>query len=230
MQSAVIHYPGSTGARELVRVLQAVSGREPQKIWHKETSLPADLDLVALPGGASFGDALRPGALAARAPIMAAVAGFAARGGMVLGLGNGFQVLTEAGMLPGALMLNAGLKFISRDVHLRVETDQSPFTGSYSPGAVIRLPIAHGAGKYHAGSQVLAELQDDQRIAFRYCLADGSKGGNPNGSADDIAGLLSANRRVLGMMPHPERLADPALGGNDGAGIFESLLQAVAAS
>lgn len=224
MRSAIILFPGSTGERELARALHAITGSEPQQIWHKERSLPAGIDLVALPNGASFGDALRPGAIAARAPIMEAVAGFASRGGMVLGLGNGFQILTEAGLLPGVLMQNAGLKFVSRDVYLRVETTDSPYTGRYRKGAVIRLPVAHGSGSFHADARILAELRDEGRIAFRYCRADGSAGGNPNGSVDDIAAVLSANRRVLGMMPLAERRADPALGPSDGAEIFKSLL------
>lgn len=228
MHSAVIVFPGSTGERDLARALQSFSGRAPAMIWHKETSLPAGIDLVALPGGASFGDYLRPGAIAARAPIMEAVAGYAARGGLVLGLGNGFQVLTEAGMLPGVLMLNAGSRFTARDVHLRVTGSDTPFTSAYPSNAVIRLPIAHHAGNFHGSESVLAELRDEDRIAFRYCRPDGGQGGNPNGSADDIAGILSANRRVLGMMPRPERRADPALGGMEGAGVFESLMQAVA--
>lgn len=228
MRSAIILFPGTSGERELARALRAAGGVEPQQIWHKERALPAGIDLVALPGGASFGDALRPGAIAARAPIMEAVAGFAKRGGLVLGVGNGFQVLTEAGLLPGALLRNAGLKFISRDVHLRVESDQSPFTNAHEQGAVIRLPIAHGAGNYHADAPVLEELRASNRVAFRYCGADGEEGGNPNGSADNIAGVLSANRRVLGMMPLPERRADPALGPADGLGIIKGVIEAVA--
>src|SRR5690625_1246233 len=228
MRSAIILFPGSTGERELARSLRAACGCEPQPIWHKEALLPAGIDLVALPNGASFGDALRPGAIAARAPIMEAVAGFAARGGVVLGLGNGFQVLTAAGLVPGVLMKNKVLQLISQDVHLRVETADSPFTGRYRKGAVIRLPVAHGAGNFHADARILAELRDQDRIAFRYCGADGSAGGNPNGSKDDIAGVLSANRRVLGMMPLPERRADPVPGPSDGAEIFKSLLGKVA--
>src|SRR5690625_3397309 len=228
MRSAIILFPGSTGERELARSLRAACGCEPQPIWHKEALLPAGIDLVALPNGASFGDALRPGAIAARAPIMEAVAGFAKRGGLVLGVGNGFQVLTEAGLLPGALLRNAGLKIIYRDVHHRVEGDQSPFTNAFEPGAVIRQPVAHGAGNYHADAPLLAELRDSGRVAFRYCREDGAEGGNPNGSADGIAGVLSANHRVLGMMPLPERRADPALGPEDGLGIIKGVIEAVA--
>jgi phosphoribosylformylglycinamidine synthase len=158
---------------------------------------------------------------------MRAVADFARRGGIVLGICNGFQVLIEAGLLPGALMRNAGLKFVCRDVHLRVETSASAFTNAWNAGTVIRVPVAHHDGNYVADEHTLAELRQGDRVAFRYCWPDGTAGDNPNGSVDDIAGILSANRRVLGLMPHPERLADPALGGTDGAGMFHGLVRAV---
>lgn len=227
MRTAVIVFPGSNCDRDIAVALGQAAGRPVTMVWHKETALPDGLDVIAIPGGFSFGDYLRCGAIAARAPIMRAVADFAGRGGIVIGICNGFQVLIEAGLLPGALMRNAGLKFVCRAVHLRVETSDSPFTGAYNAGAVIRVPVAHHDGNYIADERTLAELRDGDRVAFRYCRPDGSPGGNPNGSVDDIAGVLSANRRVLGMMPHPERLADPALGGVDGAGVFRSLAGAV---
>ena len=228
MRTAVIVFPGSNCDRDLATALGQAAGRPAVMVWHKETALPAGLDVVAVPGGFSFGDYLRCGAIAARAPIMRAVADFASRGGVVLGICNGFQVLIEAGLLPGALMRNTGLRFVCRDVHLRVETSGSPFTCALNAGAVIRVPVAHHDGNYLADAETLARLKAEDRIAFRYCRPDGSAGDNPNGSLDDIAGVLSANRRVLGTMPHPERLADPALGGTDGAGVFRSLVRAMA--
>lgn len=227
MKTAVIVYPGSNCDRDIAVALGDAAGEPARMVWHKDTALPAGVDVVAIPGGFSFGDYLRCGAIAARAPIMRAVVDFAERGGIVLGICNGFQVLIEAGLLPGALMRNAGLKFVCRDVLLRVETSASPFTGAYNAGTVIRVPVAHHDGNYIADRRTLAELRDGDRVAFRYCQPDGSAGDNPNGSTDDIAGVLSANRRILGMMPHPERLADPALGGTDGLGVFRSLVQAL---
>ncbi len=220
MKSAVIVFPGSNCDRDMAVALERASGRRPAMVWHKDAALPEGLDLAALPGGFSFGDYLRCGAIAARSPIMRAVAEFAARGGHVLGVCNGFQVLIEAGLLPGALMRNAGLKFICRDVTLRVETADTPFTRAYGAGARITTPIAHHDGAYVADDETLARLRGEDRIAFRY--ADE----NPNGSREAIAGIVSSNRRVLGMMPHPERLADPELGGTDGAPLFEGLARA----
>lgn len=228
MKTAVIVFPGSNCDRDIAAALGAAAGEPAKMVWHKETSLPAGLDVVAVPGGFSFGDYLRCGAIAARAPIMRAVADFAHRGGIVLGICNGFQVLIEAKLLPGALMRNAGLKFVCHDTHLRVETSDSPFTNACNAGTVLRIPVAHHDGNYIADPPTLADLHDGDRIAFRYCRADGSAGDNPNGSADDIAGILSANRRVLGLMPHPERLADETLGGVDGTAIFRSLAGMVA--
>ena len=227
MRTAVIVFPGSNCDRDIAVALGAAAGEPARIVWHKETSLPPGIDMVAIPGGFSFGDYLRCGAIAARAPIMRAVADFAGRGGIVLGICNGFQVLIEAGLLPGALMRNAGLKFVCRDVHLRIETSASAFTNAWNAGTVIRVPVAHHDGNYVADEHTLAELRQGDRVAFRYCRPDGTAGDNPNGSVDDIAGILSANRRVLGMMPHPERLADPALGGTDGVGMFHSLVRAV---
>ena len=227
MKSAVIVFPGSNCDRDMAVALTEATGRKAEMVWHKDASLPDGLDVVAIPGGFSFGDYLRCGAIAARSPIMRAVADFAARGGHVLGVCNGFQVLCETGLLPGVLMQNAGLKFVCRDVHLRVETTDSPFTNAYGNGGVIRIPVAHHEGNYIVDDEMLAVLKGDQRVAFRYCAPDGGEGGNPNGATDDIAGVLSRNRRVLGMMPHPERLSDAALGGQDGAKLFQSLVSAM---
>ncbi|PKP79563.1 MAG: phosphoribosylformylglycinamidine synthase subunit PurQ [Alphaproteobacteria bacterium HGW-Alphaproteobacteria-2] len=216
MKAAVIVFPGSNCDRDLAVAFRAAFGTEPAMVWHKETALPPGLDLVGLPGGFSFGDYLRCGAIAARSPIARAVADFAHRGGHVLGICNGFQVLTETGLLPGALMRNAGLKFVCRDVRLRVETVDSPFTNAYRAGEEISVPVAHHDGNYIADPDTLARLRGEDRVAFRYL-------DNPNGAMDDIAGVLSQNRRVLGMMPHPERAADLALGGTGGAALFASL-------
>ncbi len=230
MKSAVIVFPGSNCDRDLAVALTRATGREAQMVWHKDAALPGGLDMIAIPGGFSFGDYLRSGAIAARAPIMRAVVGFANRGGLVLGVCNGFQVLVEAGLLPGTLMRNQTLKFVCRDVHLSVETADSPFTNAYGNRRVITVPIAHHDGAYIADADLLERLRGEDRIAFRYVDLQGEPvaQANPNGSADNIAGVLSANRRVLGMMPHPERLADRELGGTDGAVLFESLCGALA--
>jgi len=230
MKSAVIVFPGSNCDRDLAVALTQATGRQTQMVWHKDAALPDGLDIIAIPGGFSFGDYLRCGAIAARAPIMRAVVEFANRGGLVLGICNGFQVLIEAGLLPGTLMRNQTLKFVCRDVNLSVETTDSPFTNAYGNRRVITVPIAHHDGAYIAGADLLARLKGEDRIAFRYVDAGGEPGAgaNPNGSADNIAGVLSANRRVLGMMPHPERLADRQLGGADGALLFDSLCAALA--
>jgi phosphoribosylformylglycinamidine synthase len=197
------------------------AGADVSMIWHKETALPAGLDLVALPGGFSFGDYLRCGAIAARSPILRGVTDFAGRGGHVLGVCNGFQVLIEAGLLPGALMRNAGLRFLCMNVALRVETADSVFTAGYARGATIELPIAHHDGNYFAAPDTLRRLAGEARIAFRYC-------DTPNGSADGIAGILSENRRVLGLMPHPERAVDPVHGGVGGTPLFATLAERLA--
>ena len=229
MKSAVIVFPGSNCDRDMAVALTEASGRKAQMVWHKDASLPEGLDMVAIPGGFSFGDYLRCGAIAARAPIMRAVVDFAKRGGMVLGVCNGFQILIESELLPGALMRNKTLKFVCRDVHLAVETTDSPFTSAYGNRRVITVPIAHHDGDYFADADLLARLKGEDRIAFRYVDATGQPvpEANPNGSTDNIAGVLSDNRRVLGMMPHPERLADPELGGTDGRALFESLCAAL---
>ena len=216
MQSAIIVFPGSNCDRDLKVALERSTGRAPHMVWHKETSLPKGIDLVAIPGGFSFGDYLRCGAIAARAPIMSSVVQFAKSGGLVMGICNGFQVLLETGLLPGALMRNANLKYICKDVALKVATTQSAYTSAYTQGEQITVPIAHHDGNYLADPDLLERLKGEARIAFTYEE-------NPNGSTGDIAGILSQNRRILGMMPHPERLNDPALGGTDGAKLFEGL-------
>jgi len=204
-------------------------GRAPRMVWHRDTELPK-VDLAVLPGGFSYGDYLRCGAMAARSPIMRALVDRAKAGMAVLGICNGFQILVEAGLLPGALMRNAGLRFVCRDVHLRVETSNSPFTRGYNAGRVLRMPVAHGEGNYFADPATLDRLEGEERVAFRYVTPGGeaSEGANPNGSARDIAGVLSEDRHVLGLMPHPERLADPALGGADGRAMFDGLIEALA--
>ena len=215
MKAAVITFPGSNCDRDLA-VAFAAAGFDVARVWHKDSALPGSLDVVGLPGGFSFGDHLRCGAIAARAPIMGAVADFARAGGHVLGICNGFQVLCEAGLLPGALMRNAGLRFVCRPERLRVATADSPFLGGWAAGAEVTIPVAHHDGNYRADDALLERLQGEDRIAFTYAA-------NPNGSAADIAGVLSENRRVLGMMPHPERAADPRLGSADGAVMFRAL-------
>lgn len=222
MKAAVIVYPGANCDRDLAVALRR-AGADVTMVWHKDTALPVGIDLVALPGGFSFGDYLRCGAIAARAPVMAAVAAFATRGGFILGICNGFQVLVETGLLPGALMRNAGLKFICRDVGLRIGTPDSAFTRAYPEGAEISLPVAHHDGAYVTGADDLARIEGEARVAFRYV-------DNPNGAMADIAGLLSDNRRILGMMPHPERAVDPALGSTHGAPLFAGLIDAMAAA
>ncbi|MEL6583170.1 MAG: phosphoribosylformylglycinamidine synthase subunit PurQ [Pseudomonadota bacterium] len=217
MRSAVIVFPGSNCDRDMAVALKNASGTAPTMVWHKETTLPQDLDVIAIPGGFSFGDYLRCGAIAARAPIMDAVVKFAQSGGIVLGVCNGFQVLIESGLLPGALMRNAGLKFVCRNVPLTVTSTASPFTSGYEQGQSITLPVAHHDGNFIADPDTLKRLEGEDRVALRY--------NEPvNGSVSDIAGILSENRRILGMMPHPERAADAALGGTDGAPLFDSLV------
>ena len=221
MKAAVITYPGSNCDRDLARGFE-LAGFEVARVWHKDTDLPEGTDVVGVPGGFSFGDYLRCGAIAARAPISAAVTAHAGRGGYVLGVCNGFQVLTEMGLLPGALMRNAGLKFVCKVVDLKVATADSAFTAGYAPGQTVPVPIAHHDGNYLADAETLARLKGEDRIAFTY--AD-----TPNGSMADIAGVLSANRRVLGMMPHPERRAETRHGGEEGLALFRSLLGQMAA-
>jgi phosphoribosylformylglycinamidine synthase len=220
MKAAVVTFPGSNCDRDLA-VAFAAAGFAVDRVWHKDSDLPRGVDVVGIPGGFSFGDYLRCGAIAARSPISAAVRAHAERGGFVLGICNGFQVLTEMGLLPGALMRNAGLKFVCRTVTLRVATTDSAFTSGYVLGQKLRIPVAHHDGNYTLDAGGLAALAGDDRIAFTY-------GDNPNGSLADIAGVLSANRRVLGMMPHPERAIEPALGSEDGRGLFLSIMGGMA--
>jgi len=231
MKSAVIIFPGSNRDRDMVSALTKVLGRKPVTVWHMEPVLP-DVDLVVLPGGFSYGDYLRSGAIAGRSPVMRAVAEKATAGVAVLGICNGFQILCEAGILPGVLMRNASLRFICREAHLRVETTDSAFTRLYRKGEVIRCPVAHGDGNYRADEKTLAMLKGEDRIAFRYTDASGRIGDdtNLNGSVESIAGVLSAQRNVLGMMPHPEDLIEAEQGGSDGRRLFEGLLGIVGAA
>ncbi len=226
MRSAVITFPGSNCDRDMEVAIKAVTGSQPIRVWHQESTLP-DVDFIALPGGFSYGDYLRCGAIAARSAIIPDLVRAANRGVPVLGVCNGFQILTEIGLLPGALMRNAGLTFICRDVSLRVETTDSPFTRLYKDKAVIRLPVAHQDGNYFVESHMLATLEDEGRIAFRYSEPDGqiTKAANINGSTGNIAGVLNEKRTILGMMPHPERMIDEALGGTDGRRVFESVFK-----
>jgi phosphoribosylformylglycinamidine synthase len=229
LQAAVIVFPGSNCDRDVAVALARSLGRPPLMIWHRETEVPK-LDLVVLPGGFSYGDYLRCGAIAARSPVMRAVVDRAKAGMAVLGICNGFQILVETELLPGILLRNAGLRFVCRDVHLRVETVDSPFARGYQPGGLIRLPVAHGDGNYFADAATLDRLEGERLVAFRYVTPAGevSDVANPNGSARNIAGIYDARRRVLGMMPHPERLADEALGGTDGSALFDGLVEALA--
>lgn len=223
MKSAVIVFPGSNCDRDAQTVL-AATGHAPVMAWHGDASLPK-VDLVVLPGGFSYGDYLRSGAMAAHSPIMREVVAHADRGGLVIGICNGFQVLTESGLLPGMLMRNAKLKFICRDVNLRVENTDSVFTKGYSKGQIITVPVAHHDGNYYADESTIKSLEDAGRVAFRYCDASGnvSAEANINGSCNNIAGIFSAKKNVLGMMPHPERCAESLLGGIDGKALFDAL-------
>jgi phosphoribosylformylglycinamidine synthase subunit PurQ / glutaminase len=221
MKSAVIVFPGSNCDRDIAAALEQVTGAKPAMVWHADTALPDGVGLVAVPGGFSYGDYLRSGAIAARSPIMRAVVDEAGRGLPVLGVCNGFQVLTEAGLLPGALMRNAELNFVCRDVQLEVASSQSLFTSGYKAGERITVPVAHHDGNYTADADTLDRLEGEGRVAFRYT-------GPVNGSARQIAGILNAGGNVLGMMPHPERRVEPAHGGTDGRRLFEGLLAAVA--
>ena len=217
-RSAVVTFPGSNCDRDLAVALEQVSGTAPHRVWHGDAELPEGLDFIALPGGFSYGDYLRSGAMAARSPIMRAVVRAAGRGVPVLGICNGFQVLTEAGLLPGALMRNAGQTFVCRTVPLRVETSQSLFTAGYEVGQTIGLPVAHHDGNYFADDATLDRLEGEGRVAFRYAEA-------VNGSMRDIAGILSEAGNVLGMMPHPERAIEPEHGSSDGRALFESAVR-----
>ena len=227
MKSAVIVFPASNCDRDAKVALEQMTGKTPAMVWHQDRELP-DVDLVVLPGGFSYGDYLRCGAIAGRATIMDAVRAHAARGGLVLGICNGFQILCEGGLLPGVLMRNKDLRFICKMQHLRVERADTAFTRAYSKSQVIKVAIAHGEGNYEADEETIKRLEGDGRVAFRYCDDKGVVGGraNPNGSTHDIAGIYSDKRNVLGMMPHPENLIDPLVGGIDGVGLFKSLVAA----
>ena len=216
MKSAVIVFPGSNCDRDVAVALEKIAGNRPHMVWHGETDLP-EVDLVVLPGGFSFGDYLRSGAMAGRSPIMKEVITRAHKGKPTLGICNGFQVLTETGLLPGALMRNAGLNFVCRDVTLKVEHANSAFTNAYTNGDEIRIPVAHHDGNYFADDDTLKALEDNAQVAFRYK-------GNPNGSQNDIAGIYNESRSVLGLMPHPERAIGAELGSTDGIKMFESLM------
>lgn len=230
MRAGVIVFPGSNCDRDVAVTLEQTTGRPTTMIWHRDTELPP-LDLIVVPGGFAFGDYLRAGAIAAQSPVMREVKTRAAAGAFVLGICNGFQVLTEAGLLEGVLMRNAGLRFVCRDVYLRVENAATPFTRGYAAGQVVRMPIAHNEGNYYADAATLDRLADEGRIAFTYCDADGQNAAttNPNGAQRHIAGIVNRGGNVLGLMPHPERLADRLLGGTDGCAMFEGLLAATAA-
>ena len=228
MKAAVVVFPGSNCDRDVEVALEASTGRAPAMVWHDETALPP-CDLIVLPGGFAHGDYLRAGAMAARSPVMADVVKRAREGVHVLAICNGFQVATEAGLLPGALMRNAGLRFVCRWVSLRVEEAESPFTAGYRAGQVVRMPVAHHEGNYCADEETLVRLEGEGLVAFRY-VEDGSASdaeANPNGSAADIAGVLNPARTVLGLMPHPERAAESALGGTDGRPMFDHLVEAL---
>lgn len=217
-RSAVITFPGSNCDRDMADALEKVSGTAPHRVWHGDAELPQGLDFIALPGGFSYGDYLRCGAIASRSPVMRAVIEAAGRGVPVLGVCNGFQVLTESGLLPGALMRNAGIRFVCREVELVVENAQSLFTGGYEAGQRIRIPVAHHDGNYFADAETLDRIEGEGRVAFRY-------GEEVNGSARQIAGVLSEAGNVLGMMPHPERAIEKAHGGSDGRALFESAIK-----
>jgi phosphoribosylformylglycinamidine synthase I len=230
MKAAILVFPGINRERDMARTLRLVSGTTPSMVWHTDHELPAGTDLVVVPGGFSYGDYLRCGAIAARSPIMDAVRAFAAKGGLVLGVCNGFQILCESGLLPGALMRNAQLKFICRDVHLKVERSDTPFTRGYNAGQVIRVPVAHGEGNYIADGETIAKLEGDGRVIFRYASADGmiEPNSNHNGAINAIAGIINEQGNVLGMMPHPENHVEAAIGRTDGRGLFAGLTEALA--
>lgn len=221
MRAAVIQFPGSNCDRDMAVAIREVTGAETSMVWHRETELPANLDMIAVPGGFSYGDYLRSGAMAARSPVMQAVIAAANRGVPVLGVCNGFQILTESGLLPGALMRNAGIRFVCREVKLTVENSQSIFTSRYAAGEEIIIPVAHHDGNYFADDATLDRLEGEGRVAFRY-------GEEVNGSARNIAGILNDAGNVLGMMPHPERMIEAVQGGSDGRRLFEGLIREIA--
>lgn len=222
MKAAVIVFPASNCDRDVAMALERANGKAPLMAWHGDASLPDDLDLIVLPGGFSYGDYLRCGAMAAHSPIMRDVIARAKKGTPVLGICNGFQVLCETGLLPGVLMRNASLKFVSRSVTMSVEGANTMFTDRYTPGQAIKIPVAHGDGNYYADKATLDRLEGEGQVAFRYVEGD-----NPNGAARNIAGIFNERRTILGMMPHPERVSEPLHGGTDGKAIFDSLVSAL---
>jgi phosphoribosylformylglycinamidine synthase subunit PurQ / glutaminase len=230
MRAGIVVFPGINRERDLAIALERSSGQAPKMIWHRETDLE-NLDLIAIPGGFSYGDYLRCGAMAAHSPVMAAIRAHAERGGYVLGVCNGFQILAEAGLLPGALLRNASLRFLAMDCHVRVERADTAFTGRYQRGEVFRAPLAHGDGNFYADAETLNRLEGEGLVALRYVTPSGeaTEAANRNGSARNIAGILSPNMRVLGLMPHPEDLVDPLMGGTDGKPLFDGLAAALAA-
>ncbi len=226
MKAAVVVFPGSNCDRDVKVALEAVTAAPVEMVWHGDRAMPK-VDLIVLPGGFSYGDYLRSGAVAAHSPIMREVVERAGKGVAVLGICNGFQVLVEAGLLPGALLANAGLKFVCRDVHLSVASSPSIFTNAYETGQSVCLPVAHHDGRYFAAEDTLAELEAQDRVAFRYVAGEAPGPANPNGSANDIAGVYNQTKTVMGIMPHPERACDPMHGGGDGRGVFASLVNAL---
>ncbi|GAB4231633.1 MAG: phosphoribosylformylglycinamidine synthase subunit PurQ [Kiloniellaceae bacterium] len=228
MKAAVIVFPDSNSDRDVQVALRQSMGSEPVMVWHKDSDFEK-VDLIVLPGGFSYGDYLRPGAIAANSPVMKEIVARAKKGVAVLGICNGFQILTEARLVPGTLMRNANLRYICRDVTLKVETSQSLFTNKYEQDRPIRIPIAHHDGNYYADDDTLSALEDRGQIAFRYCDGEGNitEAANPNGSQRNIAGVYNESKTVLGLMPHPERLSDPKLGGNDGRPFFDGLVEAL---
>ena len=230
MHAAIIIFPGINRERDMARALKLIGGHEPAMVWHTEPSLPAGTDLVVVPGGFSYGDYLRCGAIAARAPIMDAVRAHAAQGGLVLAICNGFQIACEAGLLPGVLMRNAQLRFICRDVFLRVERSDTAFSRGYNAGQIIRVPVAHGEGNYVADDETVARLEAEGRVLYRYVAPDGAldPAWNHNGATNAIAGILNERGNVLGMMPHPENHVEAAMGCTDGRGLFAGLVDHVA--
>ncbi|WJH40113.1 phosphoribosylformylglycinamidine synthase subunit PurQ [Aliirhizobium terrae] len=225
MKSAVVQLPGLNRDRDMIAALTKISGKAPITVWQTETSIPDDVDLIVIPGGFSYGDYLRCGAIAARMPVMQAIKEKAEKGVKVLGVCNGFQILVEAGLLPGALMMNASLKFVCKEVKLEVVNAETDFTRAYEKGQVIRCPVAHHEGNYFVDADTLKSMNDNGQVVFRY-----AEGTNPNGAIEDIAGVVNARGNVLGMMPHPENLIEAAHGGNDGRGIFASALDVIAAA
>jgi phosphoribosylformylglycinamidine synthase I len=226
MKSAVVVFPGSNRERDMAHAIRLVSGREPAMVWHADDALPAGTDLVVLPGGFSYGDYLRCGAIAAHAPVMNAVRAHAARGGLVMGVCNGFQILCEAGLLPGVLQRNARVRFICREVCLKIERSDTPFTRGYNAGQVIRVPVAHGEGNYFASPDTIAQIEGEGRVLFRYTDPDGNRetNWNVNGAQNAIAGVLNDKLNVLGLMPHPENHVESAIGCTDGRGLFAGLV------